>query len=48
MNQSAERDKKKNHILLSCGLPLLRLRTNGSQEKERIVAELKNGVEKLL
>lgn len=36
----AERDKKKNHILESCGLPLLRLKTNGSQEKERIITEL--------
>lgn len=38
--KQAERDKKKNHILDSCGLPLLRLNTNGSQEKERIIAEL--------
>lgn len=34
------RDKKKNHILESCGLPLLRLNTNGSHEKERIIAKL--------
>lgn len=38
--KQAERDKKKNHILESCGLPLLRLNTNGSQEKEKIIAEL--------
>lgn len=38
--KQAERDKKKNHILESCGLPLLRLNTNGSLEKERIIAEL--------
>ncbi|MDD3140310.1 MAG: AAA domain-containing protein [Lachnospiraceae bacterium] len=36
----AERDKKKNHILESCGLRLLRLNTNGSQEKEKIIEEL--------
>ena len=39
--KQAERDKKKNHILESCGLPLLRLNTNGSHEKERITAKLK-------
>ena len=39
--KQAERDKKKNHILESCGLPLLRLNTNGSHEKERIIAKLK-------
>lgn len=38
--KQAERDKKKDHILESCGLPLLRLKTNGSQEKERIIAAL--------
>lgn len=38
--KQAERDKKKNNILESCGLPLLRLKTNGSREKERIIAEL--------
>ncbi len=34
-NQHA-RDLKKNHILEVCGLPLVRLTTNGSGEKERI------------
>ncbi len=32
-----ERDLKKNHILELCGLPLVRLNTNGSGEKERIL-----------
>ncbi|MCR4674846.1 MAG: DUF2726 domain-containing protein [Lachnospiraceae bacterium] len=32
-----ERDLKKNHILELCGLPLVRLKTNGSGEKERIL-----------
>lgn len=40
--KQAERDKKKNHILESCCLPLLRLKTNGSQEKERIIQALQN------
>lgn len=35
-----ERDLKKNHILELCGLPLLRLNTNGSGEKERILNAL--------
>lgn len=38
--KQAERDKKKDHILESCGLPLLRLKTNGSQEGKRIIEEL--------
>ena len=36
-----QRDLMKNHILASYGLPLLRLSTKGSGEKERVVAELK-------
>ena len=32
----ASRDAKKNRIFERCGMPLLRLRTNGSGEKERI------------
>ncbi|SES90208.1 Superfamily I DNA and/or RNA helicase [[Clostridium] aminophilum] len=36
----SERDLKKNHILEMYGLKLLRLSTNGSQEKERIISEL--------
>lgn len=38
--KQAERDKKKNHILDTCGLPLLRLKTNGSQEREKIYEAL--------
>lgn len=34
------RDKKKDHILEACGLKLLRLSTNGSMEKEKLIAEL--------
>ena len=33
----SERDKVKNHVLATCGLPLLRLNTNGSGEKEKIL-----------
>ncbi len=36
-----ERDLKKNSILEKCGLPLLRLPTNGSGEKEKIIAAIK-------
>ena len=32
----ASRDEKKNRIFERCGMPLLRLRTDGSGEKERI------------
>lgn len=35
-----ERDKKKDHILELCGLTLIRLSTNGSGEKERILGVL--------
>jgi len=38
--KQAERDKKKDHILESCGLPLLRLKTNGSHEEKRIIEKL--------
>nr|WP_302305411.1 AAA domain-containing protein [Ruthenibacterium lactatiformans] len=40
-SKQAERDKKKNSILEKCGLPLLRLRTDGSGEKEKIETALK-------
>lgn len=40
----AERDRKKNHIFESVGIPLLRLRTNESGEKERIQAGLRAAV----
>jgi len=35
-----KRDNKKNHILETIGLPLLRLSTNGYNEKERIIESL--------
>ena len=35
-----ERDMMKNHILNSFGIPLLRFKTNGSREREQIVAKL--------
>ena len=39
-SKQAERDEKKNSILEKCGLPLLRLRTDGSGEKEKIETAL--------
>ena len=40
-SRQAERDEKKNAILEKCAVPLLRLRTDGSGEKERIRTALK-------
>ena len=40
-SKQAERDMKKNSILEKCGVPLLRLRTDGSGEKEKIKNALK-------
>ena len=40
-SKQAERDIKKNSILEKCAVPLLRLRTDGSGEKEKIRAVLK-------
>lgn len=40
-SQQSIRDEKKNRILEKCGIPLLRLRTDGSNEKEKIRAALK-------
>lgn len=37
----ASRDEKKNRIFDLCGIPLLRLRTDGSGEKERLERELR-------
>ena len=39
-SKQAERDKKKNSILEKCAISLLRLRTDGSGEKEKIKAAL--------
>lgn len=43
-SKQAERDYKKNHIFEVCGIPLLRLRTDGSNEKEKITATLKKTI----
>ena len=40
----AERDAKKDHIFAVCGLALLRLRTNGSGEKDKIIQALKQAL----
>ena len=40
-SKQAERDIKKNSILKKCAVPLLRLRTDGSGEKEKIRTALK-------
>lgn len=40
----ASRDMLKNHILELYGIPLLRFRTNGSREKERLVESLERAV----
>ena len=40
-SKQAERDAKKNFILDKCAIPLLRLRTDGSGEKEKIKNALK-------
>lgn len=39
------RDQKKNHILESIGLPLLRLSTDGSNEKDRIICSLEQAMQ---
>ena len=35
-SKQAERDMKKNSVLEKCSVPFLRLRTDGSGEKEKI------------
>ena len=40
----AVRDEKKNHILSQCGISLLRLRTDGSDEKKRIKQALRTAL----
>lgn len=39
-SKQAVRDKMKNHILERCGIALLRLRTDGSGEDEKLRAAL--------
>ena len=41
----ADRDEKKNRIFERCGIPLLRLRTDGSGEKGRIEQGLRMALE---
>lgn len=43
-SKQAERDEKKNQILEKCGLPLLRLRTDGSGEREKLQMALRSAV----
>ena len=45
-SKQAERDIKKNSILEKCAVPLLRLRTDGSGEKEKIKDMLKTAPQK--
>ena len=40
-SKQAERDARKDSIFPKCGIPLLRIRTNESREKERIESMLK-------
>lgn len=41
----AERDQKKDRILGKCGIPLLRLRSDGSGEREKIEEQLRRAIE---
>ena len=43
-NVQADRDEKKNRIFEQCNIPLLRLRTDGSGEEERIEQALRSAV----
>ena len=43
-SKQAERDAKKNSIFQKCGIPLLRIRTNESGERQRITALLKENI----
>ena len=40
-SRQAERDAMKNSVLSKCGIPILRIRTNESGERERIIAMLR-------
>ena len=40
----AGRDEKKNRVFEQCDIPLLRLRTDGSEEEERIGQALRSAV----
>lgn len=43
-SQQSDRDNMKNNIFDKCGIPLLRIRTNESGERERIESMLKNSI----
>ena len=43
-SRQAERDVMKNSVLSKCGIPVLRIRTNESDEQERIIAMLREKV----
>ena len=43
-SNQAVRDEKKNYILSQCGIPLLRLRTDGSDEKKQIEQALRTAL----
>ena len=43
----AVRDERKNHILAECGMQLLRLRTDGSDEKKQIEQALRAALQNL-
>lgn len=44
-SEQAERDQKKDRIFAKCKIPLLRLRTDGSREKEKIEEWLRQAIE---
>lgn len=43
-SKQAERDEKKDHVFAVCGIPLLRLRTDTSGEREKIESALKQAL----
>jgi hypothetical protein len=43
-SKQAERDAKKNSIFEKCGIPLLRIRTDGSDERTRIEEKLRSSI----
>ncbi len=47
-SRQAERDETKNNILKKCRIPILRIRTNESGEKSRIVAALREALQNSL
>lgn len=43
-SRQAERDAMKNSVLSKCGIPILRIRTNESGERERIISMLREKI----